>query len=144
VFDEIQTIALFQWVCLLLNLALFIAIRIALITLIIADFITSLHWGDQGFSHKLQMFYVDWKWRVEFSKIASQHQSLKAKSQLKNKWNEVSEEELHREHIEEIQHPLGISISYVGTLSSINLQTKRDLEGGTSLHQISLAQFLIW
>jgi predicted transport protein len=144
VFDEIQTIVFFQWVCLLLNLTLFPAIHMALITLIIADFITSLHWWDQGFSHKLQMSYVDWKWRVEFSKVASQHQSLKAKLQLKNEWNEDSEEELHREHIEEIQQALAISISSVRTLSSINFQTKRDLEGGTSLHQISLAQFLIW
>jgi hypothetical protein len=64
--------------------------------------------------------------------------------QLKNEWNEDSEEELHREHIEEIQQALAISISSVRTLSSINFQTKRDLEGGTSLHQISLAQFLIW
>jgi hypothetical protein len=62
---------------------------------------------------------------------------------LKNKWNEDSEEELHREHIEEIQQPIAISISSLGTLSNINLQTKRDLEGGTSLHQISLVQFLI-
>jgi hypothetical protein len=75
------------------------------------------------------MSSMDWKWRVEFNKVASQHQSLKAKLQLKNKWNEGSEEELHREHIEEIQEPLAISISSVGTLSSINLQTKRDLEG---------------
>jgi hypothetical protein len=48
---------------------------------------------------------------------------------LKNKWNEDSEEELHREHIEEIQQPIAISISSLGTLSNINLQTKRDLEG---------------
>jgi hypothetical protein len=54
-FEEIQTIALFQLVCVLvLNLALFLAIQIALLILIIADLITSLHRGDHDFSHKLQ------------------------------------------------------------------------------------------
>jgi hypothetical protein len=72
--------------------------------------------------------------------VASQHQIEKAKRQVKNKWKVDSTLELQREHLEGRQHPLSISLSSVGTLSSINLHTKRDFEGGISLHQMILAQ----
>jgi hypothetical protein len=132
----IHTIALFQWVCLLLNLALFLAFQITYMMLIIADLMTIIHWGDQGLSHKLQMSSIDWKWRIMFRTIANLH--------WKNRWKEDYDHDWQIEHIDgKLQH-FSISMSSVGTLSSINLQIISDLEGGTCLHHMSWAHLLIW
>jgi len=47
---------------------------------------------------------------------------------------------LQLEHIEGKEQPLEMRLSSVGTLLCINLQQKKDLEGGMSKHHIVLAQ----
>lgn len=122
------------------NLYWFLANQIVLKTLMIAERITILHWGDHDLSQRVHMSFKDWKWRLQSTIDASQHQSLKAKLHSKKRWKVVSVVTEQREHIDGRLHPLSMSFSSVGTLSCINLQASRDLNGGISLHQIVEAQ----
>jgi len=73
--------------------------------------------------------------------VTNQFQRLPENSHSKNKCEEDSTSLLQLEHIEGKEQPLEMRLSSVGTLLCINLQQKKDLEGGMSKHHtVFLAQ----
>jgi hypothetical protein len=128
----------------LLNLHWFLLNQIALIMLMIAAVMTSLHWGPQPRLQRFQRSSVEVivKWRL--IKLLNQFHMLEAKRQSKNKCSMVSEQQKQREQTEGKRQPLIVSLSSNGSLWCINLQTKKDLAGGIDGYQTSLDQKRCW
>jgi hypothetical protein len=65
----------------------------------------TLHCGDQFKSQTFHMSSIERNCRVKFKQVASQDQSLIAKSHSKKMWKEDSACLLHKLHIEGIKQP---------------------------------------
>jgi hypothetical protein len=121
-----------------LNLAWFLINQIVLIKLMIAAINVTLLWGAQFKSQSFHISSKEVNCKVIFKQPANQDHNLIANLQSKKRWKDDSSCQLHKLHIDGTKQPLYFKFSSVGTLSFIN--TKRDLEGGISAHQIILAQ----
>jgi hypothetical protein len=126
----ILDIAAFKLILMLSNLAWFLTCQMVLMRFIIAAVMVTLHWGDQFNSVIFHMSSTEVKWRVKSKHFANQDQRWIAKSHSKKIWKDDSICLQQKLHMEGRKQPLFNKCSSIGTLSCINLQTRRDFEGG--------------
>jgi hypothetical protein len=125
----ILDIAAFKLILMLSNLAWFLTCQMVLMRLIIAAVMVTLHWGDRFNSVIFHKSSIEVNWRVKSKQFANQDQSWIAKSHSKKMWTDDSICLQQKLHMEGRKQPLFNKCLSVGTLSCINLQTRRDFEG---------------
>ena len=108
------------------------------------DVTATLHWGDQFLSQIFHISSMDANWRVKLRIFLNHLHNSTTKSHSKKRWKEDSSFLLQLEHIDGRAHPLDVRLSLVGILLCINLQQRRDLEGGMSLCHTFFAQWTFW
>jgi len=75
---------------------------------------------------------------------ANQDHIFNANEHSKKRCIDDSVKDLQVEHIKGKEHPLEFKFSSVGTFLCINLQIKRDFEGGMAGPQIAFVQVRFW